>query len=83
MTLPRTVADVLSDHVVFEIESIDRTYLNVFQPRLQYGGGVQGFFVGHRGQKIFLGSHAAGDRGVRGEHPPLHRRPWPGAGSLP
>ena len=51
MTLPRTVADVLSDHVVFEIESIDRMYLNVFQPRLQYGGGVQGFFVGHRGQK--------------------------------
>ena len=26
MTLPRTVADVLSDHVVFEIESIDRLY---------------------------------------------------------
>ena len=51
MTLPRTVADVLSDHVVFEIESIDRMYLNVFQPRLQYGGGVQGFFVGHRGHK--------------------------------
>ena len=51
MTLPRTVADVLSDHVVFEIESIDRLYLNVYQPRLQYGGGVQGFFVGHRGHK--------------------------------
>ena len=51
MTLPRTVADVLSDHVVFEIESIDRMYLNVFQPRLQYGGGVQQFFVGHRGHK--------------------------------
>ena len=51
MTLPRTVADVLSDHVVFEIESIDRLYLNVFQPKLQYGGGVQRFFVGHRGHK--------------------------------
>jgi hypothetical protein len=49
MTLPRTVADVLSDHVVFEIESIDRLYLNVYQPKLQYGSGVQGFFVGHRG----------------------------------
>src|SRR5687768_13052487 len=24
-------------------------YLNVWQPRLAYGGGVQGFFVGHRG----------------------------------
>ena len=51
MTLPRTVADVLSDHVVFEIESIDRMYLNVYQPKLQYGGGVSAFFVGHRGHK--------------------------------
>jgi len=51
MTLPRTVAEVLSGHVLFEIESIDRMYLNVYQPRLQYGGGVSGFFVGHRGHK--------------------------------
>ena len=29
MTLPRTTADVLSGHVVFEIESVDRMYLNV------------------------------------------------------
>jgi hypothetical protein len=49
MTLPRTVADVLSGHVSFEVESIDRMYLNVWQPRLAYGGGVAGFFVGHRG----------------------------------
>src|SRR4051812_43362842 len=49
MTLPRTVADVLSRHVSFEIESIDRMYLNVYQPRLQHTGGAAGFFVGHRG----------------------------------
>jgi hypothetical protein len=49
MTVARSVADVLDDHMVFEIESIDRMYLNVWQPRLAYGGGVQGFFVGHRG----------------------------------
>jgi len=49
MTVPRTVADVLADHTLFEVESIDRMYLNVWQPRLAYGGGVQGFFVGHRG----------------------------------
>jgi hypothetical protein len=49
MTLPRTVADVLADHVRFEIEAIDRLYLNVWQPRLAYGGGVAGFFTGHRG----------------------------------
>src|SRR3954468_22429990 len=45
----RSVSDVLDDHVVFEVESIDRMYLNVWQPRLAYGGGVQGFFVAHRG----------------------------------
>ena len=49
MTLPRSVADVLDDHAVFELESIDRMYLNVWQPRLAYGAGVQGFFVAHRG----------------------------------
>ena len=49
MTLPRTVADVLSDHVRFEVECIDRVYLNLWQPRLAYGGGVAGFFTGHRG----------------------------------
>jgi hypothetical protein len=49
MTLPRTVADVLSDHMTFEVECIDRMYLNVWQPRLAYGGGVAGFFTGHRG----------------------------------
>jgi hypothetical protein len=51
MTLPRTTADVLSDQVLFEIESVDRMYLNVYRPRLQYGGGVSAFFVGHRGYK--------------------------------
>jgi hypothetical protein len=49
MTVARSVADVLDDHMVFEVESIDRMYLNVWQPRLAYGGGVQGFFVAHRG----------------------------------
>ena len=32
MTLPRSVADVLADHVVFEIECIDRMYCNVYVP---------------------------------------------------
>jgi hypothetical protein len=49
MTLPRTVADVLSGHVLFEIESIDRMYLNVWQPRLQHGAGAAAFFTAHRG----------------------------------
>jgi hypothetical protein len=48
MKVARTAADVLADHVVFEIESIDRMLLGVYQPRLQYGAGVTGFFR-HRG----------------------------------
>jgi hypothetical protein len=43
MTVARSVAGVLDDHALFEVESIDRMYLNVWQPRLAYGGGVQGF----------------------------------------
>ena len=43
MTVARSVADVLNDHVVFEIECIDRMYLNVFVPQLQYAAGLVGF----------------------------------------
>ena len=49
MTLPRSVADVLGDHVTLEVESIDRMYLNLYQPRLQHELGVVGFFKIHRG----------------------------------
>ncbi|MGO9071835.1 hypothetical protein [Mycobacterium sp.] len=40
MTVPRTVADVMSEHVAFEIECIDRMYLNVYVPGLQYAAGL-------------------------------------------
>ena len=43
MTLPRTVAEVLSEHVVFEVECIDRMYLNVYVPQLQHAGGLVGY----------------------------------------
>src|SRR3954469_11763340 len=43
MTLPRTVADVLTDHVVFEVECIDRMYCNVYVPQLQHAGGLLGY----------------------------------------
>ena len=45
MTVARSAGDVLADHTVFEVECIDRMYLNVWVPRLAYGAGVQGFFV--------------------------------------
>jgi hypothetical protein len=50
MTLPRTVAEVLKDHVTLEVEGIDRMYLNVYQPRLQTERGVAAFFRFHRGE---------------------------------
>jgi len=37
MTLPRTVADVLNDHVVFEVECIDWMYLG----RVRAGAGTR------------------------------------------
>src|SRR3954447_18029825 len=43
MTLPRTVAEVMSEHVVFEIECVDRMYLNVYVPKLQYAPGIVGY----------------------------------------
>ena len=39
MTVARTVADVLTQHVTFEVECIDRMFLNVYQPKLQYAAG--------------------------------------------
>src|SRR3954466_12725071 len=50
MTLPRTAADVLKDHVTLQVEGIDRMYLNVYQPRLQTDRGVAAFFRFHRGE---------------------------------
>ena len=43
MTVARTVADVLTEHTVFEVECIDRMYLNVYQPSLQYAAGIVGY----------------------------------------
>src|SRR3954464_5865005 len=40
MTVARSVADVLADHVVFEVECIDRMYLNVYVSGLQYEAGL-------------------------------------------
>jgi hypothetical protein len=50
MSIPKSVADVVARHVVFETESIDRMYLNVYQPSLQIGPGAAVFFRGHRGE---------------------------------
>ena len=40
MTVARSVADVLAEHGVFEVESIDRMLCNVYVPGLQYAAGL-------------------------------------------
>jgi hypothetical protein len=52
MTLPRSAGDVLCDHVVFELESIDRLYCNLYVPQLQRAEGIVGFIRGHLGRPI-------------------------------
>ena len=43
MTVAPYVADVLTDHVLFEIDCVDRMYCNVYVPQLQHAGGLLGF----------------------------------------
>ena len=50
MNLSRSVSEIIREHVTLEVESIDRMYLNVYQPQLQRDLGVVGFFRFHRGQ---------------------------------
>src|SRR6202142_4655472 len=52
MSLPRTVAEVLREHVTLEVEGIDRMYLNVYVPALQRAGGVASFFRFHPGHRF-------------------------------
>src|SRR5438128_1291514 len=46
MSIPRSVAEVLKDHVTLELEGL---YLNVYVPKLQHELGVVSFFRFHRG----------------------------------
>ena len=52
MSVSHSVAEILEDHVVLELESIDRMYLNLYVPRLQYAKGVVGYLRHHLGYPI-------------------------------
>src|SRR5947209_16175274 len=52
MSVPRTVAEMLKEHVTLEVEGIDRMYLNVYVPQLQREQGVASFFRFHRGYQF-------------------------------
>jgi hypothetical protein len=45
MSLARSAAEVLKDHVVFELEGIDRMYLNLYRADLQRDLGWWGSFA--------------------------------------
>lgn len=52
MSVSRSVAEMLADHVTLEVEGIDRMYLNVYIPGLQREQGVACFFRFHRGHQF-------------------------------
>ncbi len=52
MSVPQSVAEILRQPVVLELEAIDRMYLNVYVPLLQTVEGVLGFLKKHRGHKV-------------------------------
>src|SRR5271169_5517499 len=52
MTVTLSVDDVLCEHVVFEVECIDRMFCNVYVPGLQYAAGLVGYVYWQLGLPI-------------------------------
>jgi len=50
--ITQSVAEIVRQHVKLTVEGIDRMYLNVYVPGLQYEGGIVRFFREHRGQPL-------------------------------
>ena len=44
MTLPKNVAELQGENVVFELECIDRMYLNLYVPQLASAPCVAAYF---------------------------------------
>jgi hypothetical protein len=52
MKLSKSVAELQRQHVVLELECIDRMYLNAYVPQLTSEAGVAGFVRGHLGYRF-------------------------------
>jgi len=50
--IAQSVAEIVKRHVKLTVEGIDRMYLNVYVPGLQYEQGIIRFFRHHRGQPL-------------------------------
>jgi hypothetical protein len=48
----KSVAEILENHVTFELEAIDRMSLNAYVPSLQSGGGVVYYMKTHLGARV-------------------------------
>lgn len=48
----KNVAEIIQNHVTFELEAIDRMYLNAYVPSLQTGGGVVYFLKTQLGVRV-------------------------------
>ena len=48
----KNVAEILQNHVTFELEAIDRMYLNAYVPSVQTGGGVAYFLRTQLGVRV-------------------------------
>lgn len=48
----KNVAEILTNHVTFELEAIDRMYLNAYVPSLQTGGGFVWFVKTQLGARV-------------------------------
>lgn len=60
MNLSPSVAQLQREHVVMELECIDRMYLNAYIPKLTSEAGVAGFLRGHLGNR-FASTKQAGE----------------------
>src|SRR5689334_10537757 len=52
MSIAQSVGEILRDHVTLEVESLDRLYLSVYVPQLQYAAGVAAFLKHQRGARV-------------------------------
>src|ERR1700686_2209559 len=52
MKLSKSVAELQREHVVLELECIDRMYLNAYVPQLTSEAGVAGFVRGYLGHRF-------------------------------
>ena len=52
MNIAKSVAQLQRENVEFELEGIDRMYLNLYVPQLASASGVAAYFRGYKGRRF-------------------------------